>query len=354
MLHLRMIVPADRSTAVIDLLSADPAVTHVIVLPGAACVPSGDVVLCDVVREGADEVLAALRKLGVDEAGGISIEGVEVTLSAAADRAARAAPGLGTDAVVWDEVAHKTGEETRLSATYLLLITLATMIAGIGVLLDQPILIVGAMVVGPEFGPLAALSVALVRWRPRIIRRSTMALVAGFVIAMAVTVLSTWALTAAGLVDREMLLVDRPQTDFIWRPDALSWVVGFLAGVAGMLSVTSNKSGSLVGVLISVTTVPAAANVAVALAYNVWDEAVGSTIQLMVNLAAIVLAGVLTLLVQRLWWWQILARRRFWAARPGLLGSRPGGRVVARLAPAARPADRLADPVAGEGDRPTV
>lgn len=310
MLHLRVIVPADLSQTVVDLLRTDAAVTHIIVLPGAGRVPPGDVVLCDVVREGADEVLVALRELGVDRVGGIAVEGVDVTLSAAADRAGRAAPGLGTDAVVWDEIGRKTGEETRLSATYLLLITLATIIAGIGVLLDQPILIVGAMVVGPEFGPLAALSVALVRWRPRIIRRSAVALLVGFLVAMAVTVLSTWLLTAAGLVDREMLLDARPLTDFIWRPDALSWVVGFLAGVAGMLSVTSNKSGSLVGVLISVTTVPAAANVAVAVAYGVGDEAVGSAVQLLVNVAAIVLAGVLTLLVQRLWWARVAAGRR--------------------------------------------
>ena len=131
---------------------------------------------------------------------------------------------------------------------------------------------------------------------------------------MAVTVLSTWALTAAGLVSREMLLAERPLTDFIWRPDALSWVVGLLAGVAGMLSLTSKKSGSLVGVLISVTTVPAAANVAVAAAYGVWDEAGGSALQLVINLLAIVLAGLLTLVAQQVWWWNLARRTRHPAA----------------------------------------
>ncbi|MDG4786400.1 DUF389 domain-containing protein [Micromonospora sp. WMMD1102] len=309
MLHLRIIVPVDRSAAVQELLAADPAVAHVIVLPGAARMPAGDVVLCDVVREGADEVLEALRDLGVHHSGGVVGDGVDVTLSAAADRAARAAPGLGTDAVVWDEIAQKTGEETQLSVTYLLLITLATVIAGIAVLLDQPILIIGAMVVGPEFGPLAALCVALLRWRRSVIRRSLLALGVGFLTAVAVTVLSTWTLTAVDLLDRSMLLAERPMTDFIWRPDALSWVVGFLAGVAGMLSVTSNRSGSLVGVLISVTTVPAAGNVAVALGYGVFEEAFGSLVQLLINLCAIVAAGVLTLLVQRIWWGRVSAFR---------------------------------------------
>jgi predicted transcriptional regulator len=78
----------------------------------------------------------------------------------------------------------------------------------------------------------------------------------------------------------------------------LSWIVGFLAGVAGVLALTSAKSGALVGVF-SVTTIPGAANAAVAVAYWVPSEAVGSSIQLLINLASIVLAGVLTLVVQR-------------------------------------------------------
>ncbi|MEU2611987.1 DUF389 domain-containing protein [Micromonospora sp. NPDC007271] len=308
MLHLRIIVPPDRSDAVADLLAADPGVTHLVLLAGAARQPAGDYITCDVVRERADQVLRRLQELGVEARGGISADDVEVTLSAAAERAAREAPGHGEDALVWDEIAAKTGEQTVLSGTFLALIMVATMIAGIGVLLDQPILIVGAMVVGPEFGPLAALSVALLRRNRRVVGRSLQALAVGFLAAMLVTVLSTWALTAAGLVSRATLLAPRPLTDFIWRPDALSWVVGLLAGVAGMLSLTSRKSGALVGVLISVTTVPAAANVAVAAAYGVWQEAMGSSVQLVINLLAIVLAGLATLVVQQLWWWRVRHR----------------------------------------------
>jgi uncharacterized hydrophobic protein (TIGR00271 family) len=116
---------------------------------------------------------------------------------------------------------------------------------------------------------------------------------------MAGTVILTWILTAVGLLNESMLIADRPLTSFIWKPDALSWIVGFLAGIAGMLALTSAKSGALVGVLISVTTIPAAANAAVALAYWVPREALGSAIQLVINLSAIVVAGTLTLLLLR-------------------------------------------------------
>jgi uncharacterized hydrophobic protein (TIGR00271 family) len=319
-LHLRIIVAPGRRAGVERVLRAAPAVTHVVVLPGAATQPPGDLVLADVVREGASDVLTALRDLGVEEDGAIVMENVDVALSRYADRAARRTPGLGVDSVVWEEIEHRTGEETELSGAYLAFLIVATVIAGIGVLLDQPILIVGAMVVGPEFGPLAALCVGAVQGRWRLVRRSLTALAVGFPVAMAVTVGSTWLLDAAGLVTREMLTGPRPLTDFIWRPDALSWVVGFLAGIAGMLSLTSAKSATLVGVLISVTTVPAAANAAVALAYGVRGEAIGSAAQLAINLAAIVLAGVLTLLVQRFW-----GRRRNRSA--GRSGSPAGQRA---------------------------
>jgi uncharacterized hydrophobic protein (TIGR00271 family) len=306
-LHLRVISPPDRTDEVVRIIEAAPGATNLVVLPGAARQPEGDLVLCDVVREAGSQVLSALRRERIHETGSIAIDHVDVALSHVAAAAADAAPGLASDAVVWDEIEQKTGDETELSGTYLLMFAIATIIAGIGVLLDQPILIVGAMVVGPEFGPLAALCLGIVRRRPGFIGRASIALTVGFLTAIVATVGTTYLLDLAGLVDKSMLLQDRPMTDFIWRPDALSWVVGFLAGVAGMLSLTSSKAGPLIGVLISVTTVPAAGNIAVAIAYGVVDEALGSAVQLLLNLAAIVTAGVLTLLAQR-WFWNRKAK----------------------------------------------
>ncbi|MBU3995363.1 MAG: DUF389 domain-containing protein, partial [Actinobacteria bacterium] len=266
MMHLRVISPADQTEEVLAYLVAEPAVANLVVHRGAAIDPAGDVVIADVARESANEVLRELKQLGLDKSGSIALDAVGVALSSRGSEAEKAAPGMGDDAVVWEEIEQRTGEESRLSVTFLLFLSIATVIAGIGVLLDQPILIVGAMVVGPEFGPLAALSVGVIRRRPRVIGRSLLALAVGFAVAIVVTVLSTLALTAGGLVNREMLLAERPLTDFIWRPDALSWVIAFLAGIAGILSLTTAKSGALIGVLISVTTVPAAGNVAVAIA----------------------------------------------------------------------------------------
>lgn len=302
MLHLRLIVPGDRSDEVCSVLGDAQAVTNVVRVAGAAVQPPGDLVQCDVAREAASDLLQRLRDLGLERDGSIAVEEVDVSLSQVADRAEEQAPGLGSDAVVWEEVEARTMEESSLSVTYLAFSCVSMMIAGCGVLLDQPILIVGAMVVGPEFGPLAGLCVALVQRRAVEARQSLVALVVGFPVGILVTMGFTWLMTLLGLLDRSMLTADRPLTGFIFHPDGLSFVVAFLAGVAGTLSLTSAKSGALVGVLISVTTVPAAANVAVATAYGVWSEASGSAVQLALNLGGIVAAGVLTLLAQRLAW----------------------------------------------------
>jgi uncharacterized hydrophobic protein (TIGR00271 family) len=219
------------------------------------------------------------------------------------------------DAVLWEHLADATHEESTLSVTYIAFLALATMIAACGVVLDNAILIVGAMAVGPEFGPLAGFCTALVQRAPRLAWRSFLALIVGFAAAMLVTVVFSYFMDWVNLFEQEMLAAKRPNTNFIYRPDWFSFVVAVLAGAAGMLSLTSAKSGALVGVAISVTTVPAAANAAVAFSFQEYKQAWGSTEQLLLNLLGIVLAGTLTLLAQKFFW----ARQRERTAAKSLL-----------------------------------
>ncbi|MGQ4351215.1 DUF389 domain-containing protein [Streptomyces sp. SAS_275] len=309
MLHLRLITPADRTDDVVRLIEATVGTAHVVVLPGAARNPAGDVVLCDVAREAGDELIGGLRDLGIDRTGSIAVADIDLSLSKRADKAEADAPGEGADAVLWEHLEEATHEESTLSVTYIAFITIATMIAACGVVLDNAVLIVGAMAVGPEFGPLAGLCTAAVQRAPRLALRSLTALLAGFAIAMAVTVLFSLFMDGVGLFTEAQLEGPRPNTGFVYAPDWFSFVVAVLAGAAGMLSLTSAKSGALVGVAISVTTVPAAANAAVALSYGDMGQTWGSTKQLLFNLLGIVLAGILTLMAQK-WFWALQRGRK--------------------------------------------
>jgi len=92
---------------------------------------------------------------------------------------------------------------------------------------------------------------------------------------------------------------DHTLSNVIASPDFFAFFVALCAGAAGVLSLTSAKSGALIGVLISVTTIPAAANIGVAFAYQDWPAWRGSMLQLAINLGSLLVAGVTVLGIQR-------------------------------------------------------
>lgn len=306
MVHLRIVVPRERSQRTLELLEGLDSVSNLVFLEGAARKPAGDVILCDVAREETSVVISDLRELEIDVRGSIAIEDIDSQISQSADRAERSAEGATADAVVWEEVEARTSEDTVVSWTFLAFFALACLIASVGIFLDSPILIVGAMIVGPEFGPIAALCVAVVQRRNAVALRSFVALAVGFPVGITAAWLFAVFATAVDLVPSDFTLTEHPFTEFIAHPDTFSFIVAAFAGIAGMLSLTAAKSGALIGVLVSVTTIPAAANVGVAAALAEWDTWRGAMEQLAVNVLAILLAGVATLFVQRL----VYVRRR--------------------------------------------
>jgi uncharacterized hydrophobic protein (TIGR00271 family) len=309
-IHVRIVAPPSLAGRAVDMLERTPSVVNIIRIPDVARRPLGDLILCDVAREDASVVLAELRALGIDHLGSIAVEEIDTAISDAAVAAEKAARGHPADAVVWEEVESRTSDSAELSGSFLAFMVLATAIAGAGILTDSQILIIGAMVVGPEFGPLAGLCVAIVQKRMELARRSLRALLVGFPVAIATTCVGTLALRAVNRAPEDLGATSHPATLFISNPNTYSVIVALLAGVAGMLSLSTAKTGALIGVLISVTTIPAAANVGVASAYGDWSEVGGALAQLLINLAAIVAAGVATLSLQR----ALFARR---AARSG-------------------------------------
>jgi uncharacterized hydrophobic protein (TIGR00271 family) len=299
MIHFRIVVPSHQSEHVLDLLDGVDSVTNLIYLERAARQPEGDVILCDVARDDASVIVSDLKELEVHIEGSIALEHIDSQVSVAADAAERAGDDRFAEGVVWEEVEARTSENIELSGVFLAFMALACLIASVGIFLDSPILIVGAMIVGPEFGPIAGLCVALVQRRRDVARRSLRALAMGFPVGILAAYLFALLIRAVDLTPEDFVVSEHPLTDFISHPDAFSFIVACFAGAAGVLSLTSAKSGALIGVLVSVTTIPAAANIGVAAAYTEASEFGGAALQLAVNLTAIVLAGVATLYLQR-------------------------------------------------------
>jgi len=316
MLHLRLVVPHELTASVVALLLERGDVANVMQFAGAALRPPGDVILCDVSRDSTDELLAILHAMGVDAGGSIAVETMDTLISRHPDVDRELDWAERTESVVWESVAAAAHREVQGGWTFHVFLSIAVALAAIGVKLDSTIAIIAAMVVSPDFSPVAAMCVGTVRKEQRALIGIGIGLFTmGFALAIAVVAVLALLAAWAGWISAADLLKPRPQTDFLWTPDRWSFIVALLAGAAGALSLTSSRSNTLVGVFIAVTTVPAAGNLAFAIAIGAWHwlnpsvagelaaagdsvstEIIGSLMQLLVNVAGMFIAGVFALL----------------------------------------------------------
>ncbi|HEY6145826.1 MAG TPA: DUF389 domain-containing protein, partial [Solirubrobacterales bacterium] len=203
----------------------------------------------------------------------------------------------GVDGFAWVEVMGQARANSRPLARYLALITVAAVIAALGVITSSSILIVGAMAVSPDLLPICATAVGLVGGRYALARRAFTTLVLGLglvvVTAMVLSALLKWTgLLPDGFQVEESSLATLAHTDYS------TVLIALAAGVAAMLSFETRAS-TAVGVAISVTTIPASAYLGVALGGGGIEHALGAAVVLAINVSLLIVSATLTLAVQR-------------------------------------------------------
>jgi uncharacterized hydrophobic protein (TIGR00271 family) len=318
MLHIRVVCPPAQTAAVTDRLAARPEVLNLLVAPAAARHPDGDAVQFDVQNRAGNWVLAELRAFGLDRDSSIMIETVDATLVDQARQRSWRRSYHGERSPVWELVEARIGEEATYAPSFFLLLAIAGLIGACGILTNSQILIVGAMVVGPEYSAIISVALGLERRDRQPVTRGLLALVAGFAGAIAVTLVFALCIRGLGRAPQPYLSGIRPVSDLINSPNLFSVVVAVLAGIVGVVSLTLSRAGALIGVFISVTTIPAAADIGVSLAFSSWPEAGGSTVQLLLNVGLLVVVGAVALRVQRVIW------RRWLRSAAAHSGREPG------------------------------
>ncbi len=293
MLQLRAYLPAERVQEIVGTLDGMDGVRHA-VRAGASAGGSVELVTAEVEPRAADHVLEALDRLGVPPTE-VSLE----RLVAAGPVAAGPAGWFGSgDALVWAEVVQTARENARVFAQYLVFMAIAGVIAAFGVMNRSSILVVGAMAVSPDLLPMSAVCVGLIARRPRLAGRGLAALAIG----LSLTGAAGWAIAeamravgypplAAGLGDGGLGTLP--------TINASTFIIAFAAGIAGMLTLETRALG-VVGVAISITTIPAVAYAGVAFTVAETWAALEALVVLCVNVAMVLSAGTLTLALQRL------------------------------------------------------
>jgi uncharacterized hydrophobic protein (TIGR00271 family) len=300
--HVRIASPPDVTGRLVETLTADPGVLNLVVSRGAARRPDGDAVQFDLRTGSANPVFRQLRDLQLDGRGVVMVETVDATLNGPEHRAFGQGRYLGEVAPVWEMVEAGIRSRGVYAPSFFGLLIIAGLIACVGILTNSQILVVGAMVVGPEYNAIIAVALGIERRRASPVRRGLTALLCGFAMAIAASVLFGMAIRWSGHTPEAFLAGVRPVAALINRPNLFSVVVAVLAGLVGVVSLTEARAGALIGVFISVTTIPAAAALGLSLAYQDWTSAGGSAEQLLLNVVLLIVVGVIALRVQRVIW----------------------------------------------------
>jgi len=184
---------------------------------------------------------------------------------------------------LFDDVESKS----RWSFDFAALMALATLIAGMGLLVNSGAVVIGAMLVAPLMMPLIGSGLALVQGNWPLCKRALCAVIRGFLVALMLGF-------GMGMVARFLDLGITEQLEMRGSPNVLDLGVALVSGIAASYCVARPKlSGALAGVAIAAALVPPIATVGICLALGAISIAKGAALLFGTNVVAVVLgAGV--------------------------------------------------------------
>jgi uncharacterized hydrophobic protein (TIGR00271 family) len=300
--HVRLVSPGDLTEQLVEVLLADSGVSNLVVHTGSARRPDGDAVQFDVPARSANVVLRQLETFADDRRGLVTIESVDAAIGEQATPPRRHRLVQRDIAPVWDIVEAKIRSDAIYAPSFYILLAIAGLIGAVGILTNSQILIVGAMVVGPEYNAIMGIALGIDKQDTPPVLRGAFALLAGFTAAIIVTLLFGLLIRWSGHTPQAYLLGVRPVSSLIDNPNLYSLIVAVLAGIVGVVSLTEARAAALIGVFISVTTIPAAADTGLSIAYANWAQARGSALQLLLNVTVLIAIGAAGLRLQRIIW----------------------------------------------------
>jgi uncharacterized hydrophobic protein (TIGR00271 family) len=250
------------------------------------------VFVADVEPHAADELVAAVAELGITVDDYV-LERIDVV----APERRHLIGGGDMGGFAWVEVMGQARANSRPLARFLALINVAAVIAALGVIKSNGILVVGAMAVSPDLLPICATCVGLVAGRRRLSALSFASLAVGLGTVVVTAALLTLLLKALGFLPQGFT-VEESLLEGLTSTDYSTVLIALAAGVAAILSFETRASAA-VGVAISVTTIPASAYLGVAIGAGSTSEAGGALVVLLVNVSLLIVSGSATLMLQR-------------------------------------------------------
>jgi uncharacterized hydrophobic protein (TIGR00341 family) len=201
---------------------------------------------------------------------------------------------------LYEDIAHAS----RLTATYVVMVALSSVVAAVGLIRGDVAIVIGAMVIAPLLGPNVALSLAVTLGDPDLARRSLVTLGAGLATALGLSLLAGFVFHIDPTV---------PEVAARTRPDIGDVVLALAAGAAGSLAFTTGVPAVVVGVMVAVALLPPLVVAGLLVGAGHWGPATRAFVLLLTNVTCVNLAAVATFFLQkvspRTWWEADRAKR---------------------------------------------
>lgn len=229
------------------------------------------------------------------------------------ERIKRALGARESEAILWEESLQDLAREGQPSPLFMLFVALASLIALCGLVVGSVPILIGSMVIPPALSSLVLVPMALTLRRPRLVLAGLLS----SVLTLFVSVGTTWIVS--GLLFRFSIV---PSAESFFTAEIIrersqvglyTYLVAMAAGIAGGVSVCTNRPNQLVGVMIAAALIPSSATVGLGLSQWDLDVAWGASQLLVANVGFIMLGA-----------WSALGALRFsqrwsefWRGSPG-------------------------------------
>jgi len=195
-------------------------------------------------------------------------------------------------------------KSARVDVNFIVLVTLSTIVAAIGLIEDNVAVVIGAMVIAPLLGPNLALGLGAALGDIDLITKAMRASAVGVAVALSISI-AIGALWPYELVSDELLSRCAAGLD--------SAALALASGAAAALSITTGLPSVLVGVMVAVALLPPTATAGIMLGQGELELALGATLLLAVNIVCVNLAAKVVFLLKgirpRTWYERARARR---------------------------------------------
>ena len=245
-----------------------------------------------------EPVLERLREAGIDERTYTVIVDAETVISRrfeALEAEYAAESDRAEDRISREELQAKAADLASGMRTYVLMTVISAVIATAGLLLNSPATVVGSMVIAPLIGPAMSAAIGTVVDDESMFRRGVRMQVIGVVVAVVAATAFAAALRSLALVPPGLDPLELAEVAERLAPNVLVLAVAIGAGVAGIVSLMTGVSATLVGVMIAVALIPPAAAVGIGIAFGIPRLVIGAGVIVAVNVLSINLSALVVL-----------------------------------------------------------